>query len=171
MSYGRCDFAACVVGNQIFVGGGVSGVSGESDVREIEIYNTRSDSWTRVREMAPFRRKSFGLVQLNGNIYAVGGDAKRSVIWNNSIKDKEWSGPIATIRSLASYDVFALGGEVYIVGKTGDYLSSFQKSSLENDEWDELPPPPCPWRGGVRTALVPNPIPKEDDAKRLRTAS
>lgn len=174
MRIGRSSHAAYVVEKHIFVAGGVADSSGECYIRDIGIYSTASDSWTYVNERPPFRRKSFGLLHVCGTMYAVGGDAERTVIWNDTILNREWLdwlGPITHLPTdLQSYDVFALGVEIFVVGKTEANRGSFRKFHLARSEWTDLPSPKCPWSGGVRVALLNNRrCENEGNAKRLRS--
>lgn len=169
MRHGRHDFAACVVGTQIFVAGGVSDSSGESYVHAIEIFTAHSRSWTVVSVMHTFCRKSFSLVRVNDKMYAVGGDAECTVIWNDSMGREKWSPSVTNIRPLSFYEAFALNGAIYVVGKKGDDMGSFRKLCLADHEWQELQSPSIPWSGGARVAIVPNRrCDYEKDAKKPR---
>lgn len=175
MTRSRACFASCVVGERIYVAGGlVKPYDDSTCTKEVEYYSTSEDEWTSVTAM-PDCRRSFRLVLVNDRMYAVGGDRARSVIWIDSLfPNNAWSIQMANLPTeLMSYDVFALGGQIYVVGETFPRVPGaiFRKLQLEDYVWEDVVPPPVtPWASHVvRVGLIKN-RPCEND-RRVRSPS
>lgn len=70
----RIGARAAVFANKIYVFGGYNRtpVRGEPWKTVVEVYDTQTDAWTRVRDM-PTLRRNFGTAVVDGKIYLIGG--------------------------------------------------------------------------------------------------
>lgn len=166
MKTGRSSFASCVVKRGIYVAGGMTYPTSTS---EVEHYCTTTDECTRLGMLMRKARTSFGLVFVNNKLYAVGGDDCGSVIY----KDESGSWHSVSINlptGLGSYDVFSLGGEIYVLGKTktGEVkFLKFRPTDSRPTWYNILHLPLGPWEGGVRVALIKNQPCENDKNARL----
>ena len=83
----RISPKAAVFSTDIYVFGGYSrtAVRGEKYKKTVEVYDTRTDTWVRKRDM-PTLRRNFGTAVVNGKIYIIGG----------SVHDKRFGKQVST---------------------------------------------------------------------------
>lgn len=70
----RIAAQAAVFGGDVYVFGGYSRgkIRGEKDLKIVEVYNTRTNTWSRARDM-PTLRRGFRTAVVDGEIYVIGG--------------------------------------------------------------------------------------------------
>ncbi len=70
----RITAQAAVFARDIYVFGGYSRgkIRGEKDHKTVEVYNTRTNTWSRTRDM-PTLRRGFRTAVVDGKIYVIGG--------------------------------------------------------------------------------------------------
>lgn len=69
MNVGRCDNSVAICNEHICVAGGYGAGDNENSV---EFYNPSLNEWRELKEMNA-SRLNFGLVELDGYLYAIGG--------------------------------------------------------------------------------------------------
>lgn len=160
----RIAARAAVFSGEIYVLGGYNEIKvrGERYKKIVEVYNPRTDTWTRKRDM-PSLRSGFGVAVVNGKIYAIGGavlDKKLGVRvsidlveaydplterWKkraNMPTKREW---IDT--AVVNGKIYAIGGEVKPrVGVGGGlaerFLTTIEEYNPKTDRWRKLPDMP-----------------------------
>lgn len=126
MSEARVAASSCVVGNKIYVLGGHS-VSNDLDT--LEIYDTKTDSWS-FGEPMPEKMGEFTASVVDGKIYTFGGyvnNKEINSVYVYDIKDNSWTTaePMPTARR-SSVSV-AIGKEIYVMGGN---ISATSKSDV-----------------------------------------
>ena len=116
-----------VIGNSIYVIGGFDGTSG---TRDVQIYNTATDSWSAGTPL-PEPRSELETVYLGGLIYAIGGNrsggdpnpSTNLVEIYDPVLDTWTAGaPLPAIR--ASMAAVVRQGKIYVIGGTDNWASS-----------------------------------------------
>lgn len=70
MQYARRDYSVAIMKGKIYVAGGQA--DNDSNLCSVECYEPANGQWTKVSNMNN-PRASFGLAELNGMLYAIGG--------------------------------------------------------------------------------------------------
>jgi len=137
----REDFGCAVLGDYIYVAGGLRG---NKTLNTFERYSIAKDTWQSLPSM-PRSRRNVGLVALGGYLYAIGGSDifdHCNMVERFHPGDTEWHdcAPMLISRPCAAY--VALDGYIYAIG--GD-SESHTRTTLERydpktDSWCLLSP-------------------------------
>jgi hypothetical protein len=111
----RCDFAACIVGNNIYVIGGceVEDFS-SSEQQSVFKYDTETNEWST---LAPMPDKAHGhcAIELNGLVYIVGAGGSGKKLLRFDPASGVWSNLAKLLQGHYHGGSFALGGYLYAV--------------------------------------------------------
>mmetsp|Transcript_30951 Transcript_30951/g.72361 ORF Transcript_30951/g.72361 Transcript_30951/m.72361 type:complete len:593 (+) Transcript_30951:121-1899(+) len=144
MRTARRNCGVGVLNGQLYAVGGRNEQKQVMD--NIEVYDSREDSWQRVEHPMKTARYFLAVGVLKNRLYIVGGVDKR----NSSLKTAECydceTGTWASVASMgqARYGCGAgvLDGRLYVVGgtqeKNGDYLETVERYDCETDTWERV---------------------------------
>ena len=139
----------------------------------VEMYDTRTDTWVKKRDM-PTRRKGFVTAVIDGKIYIIGGSiqnkklGKREAtgiveVYDPGTNKWEKRASMPTEREWAKAEVvdgkvYVLGGEVSFAGFLGDRLvNAIEAYNPKTNTWRKRPDIPMP-KCWFETAVVDNEI-------------
>ena len=158
----RIAAQAAAFAGEIYVFGGYSRgeIRGEKDHKIVEVYNTRTNTWRRTRDM-PTLRRGFRTAVVNGKIYAIGGaiyDRQRDVRVATDLVEaydpltKRWNkrASMPTKRmwvdtAVVDNKIYAIGGEVsprHGVPPADQFFSRIEEYNPRIDRWRKRPDMP-----------------------------
>ena len=177
----RGSALAAVVGDRIYVIGGVTTIPGSKEtaifpthphmsVGTVEEYDPAANTW-RERNPMPTPRNHAAIGVVNGKIYVIGGRVGAafiglasdvSVVEEYDPATDQWSGPRArmpTARSALGAGVY--GGRIYVAG--GEYQDPHMMATFRaveaydptSNTWTEMPPMPVS-RHGLAVGVIAN---------------
>ena len=158
----RIATQAAVFGGEIYVFGGYSRgeIRGTKQHKIVEVYDSRTDTWTRTRNM-PTLRSGFKTTVVDGKIYAIGGailDRQRNVEVATDLVEaydplaNRWEkrAPMPTKRTWIDLEVingkiYAIGGEIsprHGVPLADQFYRKIEEYNPRIDQWRKLPDMP-----------------------------
>ena len=160
----RIAAQAAVFGGEIYVFGGYSRgeIRGTKQHKIVEVYDPRTHTWTRTRNM-PTLRSGFKTAVVDGKIYAIGGailDRQRDVEVATDLVEaydplaNRWEkrAPMPTKRKWIDPEVingkiYAIGGEIsprHGVPLADQFYRKIEEYNPKTDTWRKLPDIPMP---------------------------
>lgn len=110
----RHDSQSCVVGNKIYVMGGISDTS---ILNSLDIYDTKTKLWTKGNNM-PETVKGFGAVAVGSKIYVMGG-LKENIasknVWIYDTKTDSWTEGKPMLKGKFYFGISSVKNNIYIV--------------------------------------------------------
>ncbi len=173
MPTARMAARATVFAGEIYVFGGYSRgeIRGEKDHKIVEVYNTRTNTWRRTRDM-PTLRRGFSTAVANGKIYAIGGaiyDRQRDVRVATDLVEaydpltERWikRSNMPTKRmwvdtAVVDDKIYAIGGEIsprHGVPLVDQFFRSIEEYNPKTDRWRKRPDMPM-FRFGYSTVAI-----------------
>ena len=158
----RIAAQAAVFGGDIYVFGGYSRgkIRGEKDHKTVEVYNTRTNTWSRTRDM-PTLRQGFRTAVVDGRIYVIGGaifDKQRDVRVATDLVEaydpltERWKkrASMPTKRmwvdaAVVKNKIYAIGGEVsprHGVPIADQFFTRIEEYNPRTDRWRKRPDMP-----------------------------
>jgi N-acetylneuraminic acid mutarotase len=147
MPTGRWEFGTATGNNgKIYTIGGITLINGSSVVLDtVEEYNPASDVWTTKTSLPSPARYGLGAVEVNGEIYAIGGSG---FPWSNQVNVYDpntdtWSTKSSMLTSRANLGVArATNGKIYAIGgynstivENHGILATNEEYNPETDTW------------------------------------
>jgi N-acetylneuraminic acid mutarotase len=162
----RASPAAAVVDGSLYVvgGGDPRAVSGSGELSTLEVYNPRTDTWTRKAPM-PTARWGATASEIGGIIYVVGGlnsSDYLATVEAYQPKTDTWStkAPMPAARAFTAAVVingilYVAGGACHGVGGScfGGYSQSVEAYDPRSDTWTSETPVPSP-RSGLAGGVI-----------------
>lgn len=158
----RIAAQAAVFAGEIYVFGGYSRgkIRGEKDHKTVEVYNTRTNTWSKTRDM-PTLRRGFGTAVVDGKIYVIGGaiyDKQRDVRVATDLVEaydpltERWKkhASMPTERmwidtEVVNNKIYAIGGEVsprHGVPDADQFFARIEEYNPRTDRWRKRPDMP-----------------------------
>ena len=158
----RITAQAAVFAGDIYVFGGYSRgkIRGEKDLKTVEVYNTRTNTWSRTRDM-PTLRRGFKTAVADGKIYVIGGaifDRQRDVRVATDLVEaydplterwkKQASMPTKRMwidTAVVNNKIYAIGGEVsprHDVPPADEFFTRIEEYNPRIDRWRKRPDMP-----------------------------
>ena len=158
----RIAAQAAVFAGDIYVFGGYSRgkIRGEKDHKTVEVYNTRTNTWSRTRDM-PTLRRGFRTAVVDGKIYVIGGaifDKQRDLRVATDLVEaydpltERWKkhASMPTKRmwvdtAVVNHKIYAIGGEVsprHGVPPDDEFFTSIEEYNPRTDRWRKRPDMP-----------------------------
>ena len=114
----RAEVGATVLGNRIYVAGGLDG--GGRSLATFEAYDPTTDSWAELAPM-PEPRDHVGVAALDGAIYVSGGSifaapAVRANLWRYDAAADRWTELQPMPQARWAHAMVALGGRLWVIG-------------------------------------------------------
>jgi hypothetical protein len=134
----RCDFAACVVGSDMYVFGGLTNASERTGRARESVfkYETETDEWSTLAPM-PLGDHGFSAIYLDGLIYIGGvGDTVREFMSYDPVSEV-WSNLASLTHECYHGAFFVLGGFLYAAGGE-DSESKVQRYDVTTNTWTEF---------------------------------
>ncbi|MGD6807899.1 MAG: Kelch repeat-containing protein [Candidatus Bathyarchaeia archaeon] len=138
----RSNFGIAVIGNEIFVIGGLIGDNSGTGVNEV--YDPATDTWGKKTSM-PTPRWLLEANALNDKIYLIGGIGGRNVTEVYDPATDSWSTKASPLTPIDDYASAVLDNKVYIIGGHeggGMFTNGVQIYDPENDSWSYGQPAP-----------------------------
>jgi len=111
----RSDLSTSVVDGKIYaIGGGVPKPGGFVDVATVEVYDPKTDTWAKKKEM-PTPRLGLSTSVVDGKIYAIGGQVTGIVEIYDPEQD-QWFEPDPMPIPRGWFSTSAVGGKIYAIG-------------------------------------------------------
>jgi hypothetical protein len=112
----RCDFAACVVGDNIFVIGGCEVENFTvSEQQSVFKYDTKTDEWSTLAPM-PDKVHGHSAIEVNGLVYIVGAGGNGMKLLRFDPASGVWSVLAELLQPHYHGGSFVLGGYLYALG-------------------------------------------------------
>lgn len=158
----RIAAQAAVFGGDVYVFGGYSRgkIRGEKDLKIVEVYNTRTNTWSRARDM-PTLRRGFRTAVVDGEIYVIGGaifDRQRDLRVATDLVEaydpltERWKkrASMPTKRTwvdtaVVNNKIYAIGGEVsprHGVPPADEFFARIEEYNPRTDRWRKRPDMP-----------------------------
>lgn len=158
----RITAQAAVFAGDIYVFGGYSRgkIRGEKDHKTVEVYNTRTNTWSKTRDM-PTLRRGFKTAVVDGKIYVIGGaiyDKQRDVRVATDLVEaydpltERWKkrANMPTKRmwidtEVVNNKIYAIGGEVsprHGVPDADQFFARIEEYNPRTDRWRKRPDMP-----------------------------
>ncbi len=158
----RIAAQAAVFAREIYVFGGYSRgkIRGEKDHKTVEAYNTRTNTWSKTRDM-PTLRRGFRTAVVDGKIYVIGGaifDRERDVRVATDLVEaydpltERWKkrASMPTKRmwvdtAVVNHKIYAIGGEVsprHGVPPDDQFFARIEEYNPKTDRWRKHPDMP-----------------------------
>ena len=155
----RITAQAAVFSSDIYVFGGYSRgkIRGEKEHKIVEVYNTRTNTWSRTRDM-PTLRRGFRTAVVDGKIYVIGGaifDRERDVSVATDLVEaydplterwkKRTSMPTKRTwvdTAVVNHKIYAIGGEVsprHGVPPADQFFTRIEEYNPRTDRWRKRP--------------------------------
>jgi hypothetical protein len=129
----RCDFAACVVGSDIYVIGGVD----EVDVRQGSVfrYDSENNEWSTLASI-PGVGSGHSAIELSGLVYTAGAGCSTVGFLRYDPASEVWSTLASLMHGCYHGAFFVLAGCLYVAGGDGTE-SHVQRYDVTADAWTE----------------------------------
>ncbi|MCP4328128.1 MAG: galactose oxidase [Alphaproteobacteria bacterium] len=138
MSTAQSEIAAAVVGDRIYVGGGLT-LFGTTAT--FEAFDPRSESWEELPAM-PETLHHLGMAGLAGRIYVTGGydsiafDPDRTAMFSYDPQTRRWREEPPMPLPRAAHAMAALDGKLFVVGGVGPEHRKMQVFDPQTGIWD-----------------------------------
>jgi N-acetylneuraminic acid mutarotase len=138
MPEGRCDFAACAVGNNIYVIGGYDVRNGiSSEQQTVFKYDTETDEWSTLTPMIEGQH-GHSAIELNGLIFIVGANDIGMELLCFDPASGVWSSLARLLHEHYHGASFVLGGCLYAAGGETSGGSNVERYDVASDTWTEV---------------------------------
>lgn len=172
----RISAQAAVFASEIYVFGGFNqtAIRGEKSKKVVEVYDTRTDTWAKKRDM-PTLRKSFGTAVVDGKIYIIGGSVHDKQLGKQVTTDlvevydpltNRWEKRANMPTKRERMGTAVVGGKVYVIGGhvllqgvgiADRFITTIEAYNPKIDRWRKLPDMPK-FRFTFATTVVDNEI-------------
>lgn len=140
----RGSFGIATVDGKIYVLGGVLVADGlERDLATVEVYDPRTDTWTKRRSM-PTPRSQVGAAVVDGKIYAIGGKNSESTVEEYDPATDAWRSRATAKFRIRNAGVVAVGGRIYVIGGHRLGGNAVLEYDPRADSWRERSRMPTP---------------------------
>lgn len=159
MPTARSAFAVGVIGNKLYVAGGVQACPPCVGAPALEVYDPATDTWT-TKAPLPTSRNSVGATVINGQFYVVGGSASVGVtgvveVYNPATDTWTTKAPMLTPRT--ALGVVAVNGILYAISgqiATAPYITNIVEAyDPASNTWTSKSPIPTA-RYGPQPAAI-----------------
>ena len=155
----RIAAQAAVFAGEIYVFGGYSRgkVRGEKDHKIVEVYDTRTNTWRRTRDM-PTLRRGFRTAVVDGKIYAIGGaiyDRQRDVEVATDLVEaydplgNRWEKRASMSTKRVGVDAAVVDNKIYAIGGrvspqigflvADKFFTRIEEYNPRTDRWRKVP--------------------------------
>ena len=147
MCYGRSDSSCAVVGENIYVMGGLR-EGAKTPCSECEVFNTKTKTWSTIPKMN-FAKEKHSSAAIGDKIYVFGGYRGRcitemydTVACTWTMKSRMKIGRYSFASAVVNNKIFAIGGmKEFPTGKNANtpkyhrFLETMEEYDIEKDEW------------------------------------
>jgi hypothetical protein len=141
LSLPRQETAAAIIGDVVYVCGGIISGSPTTNTATVEAYNIVTDTWTTVAPM-PLALDHAAAAAVNGKLYLTGGDTRSGGVGTRRdevhIYDPgtdTWSAGTALPQTRSEHGAVTLNGKIYVMGGLWPFLWEFDPGT---DNWTWL---------------------------------
>ena len=149
MTTGRMSSSTCQVDGLIYVIGGTDDARIDSliAVPTVEAYDPGTDTWTKKADM-PTPRQGLATCNLNGKIYAIGGQRKNNSPYLDVVEEYDpltdtWTSKSPLPVARTGLSAAAIGDKIYVMGGSGpnmDPLDTVIAYDPTTNTWEEKSP-------------------------------